>query len=160
MRVLGVDPGYDRLGVAILEKKRGVDILIYSDCITTDKSLSFPERLFIIGKELSSLLVRFDPDSVALEKLFFNKNQKTAIAVAEVRGMIIYLARLHKCRVQEYTPQQIKVAVTGYGKSDKKQVAYMVKQLLSNVKDNALDDEYDAIATGLTALSTSSLLST
>jgi crossover junction endodeoxyribonuclease RuvC len=84
--------------------------------------------------------------------LFFNKNIKTAIAVAEVRGALIYLAKKHSLPIYEFGPQEIKVAVTGYGKSDKTAVFDMLKRLVPNLKTQALDDEYDAIATGITCL--------
>lgn len=160
MRVLGVDPGYDRLGVAVLEKKDGEDVLVHSNCITTNKTSSFEDRLFELGEALTKLLSTYTPECVALETLYFNKNQKTAMAVAEMRGIVQFLARTHRCSVYEYTPQQIKVAVTGYGKSDKEQVAFMVKKLLPGVPERGHDDEYDAIAVGLTALASVRSLST
>ncbi len=152
MRVLAFDPGYDRLGVAVMEKTNGKEILIHSECVTTDRTDTMPERLHIIGSRIETLTHEFHPDHVALETLFFNKNQKTAIAVAEVRGIILFLARKAGCSIAEFSPQEIKVAVTGYGKSDKSAVTGMVKRLVPNVPDTALDDEYDAIAVGITAL--------
>ncbi|MBI4086900.1 crossover junction endodeoxyribonuclease RuvC [Candidatus Kaiserbacteria bacterium] len=152
MRVLACDPGYDRLGVAVLEKTGGKDALVYSACITTDRTQELADRLLAIGNEFVVLLKKFEPDYVALETLFFNKNQKTAIAVAETRGMLLYLAQKHGCTALEYSPQEIKIAVTGWGKSDKRQVMDMVKRLLPDVPKKALDDEYDAIAVGMTAI--------
>jgi crossover junction endodeoxyribonuclease RuvC len=152
VRVLACDPGYDRLGVAVLERLDGVDTLIHSACVVTDRSLPLNERLLAVGGALSDALSVYDPNTVALETLFFNRNQKTAIGVAEVRGIIIYLARARGCTVLEYGPQEIKIAVTGYGKSDKSAVTSMVKRLVKNVPPDALDDEYDAIAVGITAL--------
>jgi len=151
MRVLACDPGYDRLGIAVLEKRDGKEHLVHSACITTDKALPIPDRLLALGEAFTDTLTRFAPDSVAIESLFFSKNAKTAMAVAEARGILIYLARLHNCTVYEYTPQEIKIATTGYGKSDKLQVTAMVKRLVV-APEGALDDEYDAIAVGLTAL--------
>ena len=155
MKVIAVDPGYDRLGVAVVEKHKGKEMLIYSDCIETDRAHSFQERLRFLGKEFEKLLKEHKPDALAIEKLFFNVNQKTAMAVAEVRGMLIYLAVSKNLEIYEYGPQEIKVAVTGYGKSDKKQVADMLHKLISIEKKINRDDEYDAIAVGLTCLSTS-----
>lgn len=152
MRVLACDPGYDRLGVAVLENTSGKEMLLHSDCITTDKSLLLCDRLLHIGEMFTKLIEQYAPDVVALESLFFNKNQKTAMAVAEARGMLIYLARKRDLPVYEYAPQEIKIAVTGYGKSDKAAVMHMLKRLVPNVPAKALDDEYDAIAVGLTAL--------
>jgi crossover junction endodeoxyribonuclease RuvC len=92
------------------------------------------------------------PDVVAIERLYFNKNQRTAMRVAEMRGVVVYLAEQNRSKVVEYTPQQIKVAVTGYGASNKKQVASMVARLIPMMRTDALDDEYDAVAVALTAL--------
>lgn len=152
MRVLAIDPGYDRFGIAIMDKNTREGTLLFSTCIQTDKTISFPERLKVIGSALQALLEEYSPSAVALEHLYFNTNQRTAIHVAEVRGIVLYLASLRECRILEYTPQEIKVAVTGYGKSDKKQVMTMVKRLIPSVKKEALDDEYDAVAIALTAL--------
>ncbi len=152
MKVLGIDPGYDRMGVAVLEKQDGREVLLHSDCILTNKNLALSERLFTLGTELSALLEKHRPEAVAVETLFFNKNIKTAIGVAEARGIIVYLAKKFGCVVYEYGPQEIKVAVTGYGNSDKTAVIMMVKKLVENVPETALDDEYDAIAVGITAL--------
>ncbi len=152
MRVLALDPGYDRLGVAVIEKINTVETLLFSTCVTTSKESPLNERLYHIGTAFEKLLDTYTPDTVAIETLFFNKNQKTAIGVAEVRGILIYLASCHNCTIHEYGPQQIKVAVTGYGKSDKAAVIMMVKTLVKNVPEKALDDEYDAIAVGVTAL--------
>ena len=152
MRVLAVDPGYDRLGVAVLEHDAGSEKLFYSSCIETDKAADLSSRLHYLGEQFSNLLREYHPDAVAVETLFFNKNQKTAVAVAEARGVILYLAREHNATVYEFGPQEIKVAVTGYGNSDKTAVIDMVKRLLPDAPDKALDDEYDAIAVGITAL--------
>ncbi len=152
MRVLACDPGYDRLGVAVLEKVNGREVLIFSGCITSQKSAALPDRLAAIGNAFSALIAEHTPDCVALETLFFSKNAKTAMAVAETRGILLYLARTHHCPVYEYSPQEVKVAVTGYGKSDKESVTSMVKRLVPTLRDGALDDEYDAVAVALTAL--------
>ena len=160
MRVLACDPGYDRLGVAVVDRTFGKDTLVYSACITSNRSLSLPDRLLEIGDAFQKCLDIYAPDYIALESLFFNKNQKTAMAVAEARGMLLYLARKDNRIVCEYSPQQIKIAVTGYGKSDKRQVMDMVKRLMPAVPEGALDDEYDAIAVGITALASIRPLST
>jgi len=152
MRILAVDPGYDRLGVAVLERDGQQEILVYSGCIETDKTADLNDRLHALGTELQTLLTTYQPDSVAVETLFFNKNIATALKVAHARGIIIYLAKRAGVAVYEYGPQEIKVAVTGYGKSDKPAVIAMVKRLIVNAPESALDDEYDAIAIGITAL--------
>ena len=152
MRVLAVDPGYDRLGVAVMEKIDGTESLLYSTCITTDKSTSLPDRLGELGVSLEALMQEYRPDQVAIETLFFNKNQKTAIAVAEARGIVIYLATQSGAAVKEFGPGEVKVAVTGYGASDKTAILNMLPRLVKNLPAKALDDEYDAIAIALTAL--------
>lgn len=152
MRVLGIDPGYDRLGVAIIEKSGTQERVVFSDCITTPKDAALNDRLYILGTQVEQLLVTHKPDAVGIETLFFNKNIKTAVAVAEARGIIIYLAKKAGCAVYEFGPQEIKVAITGYGKSDKTAVIGMVKRLVQNVPTDAHDDEYDAIAVGVTCL--------
>jgi len=150
MIILGIDPGYERLGVAILEKKKGKEELLFSDCIKTSAKIPFNERLFILGKELEKIIKKWKPDATAVEKLFFTTNQKTAMMVSEIRGLIIYLAMLHKTRLYEYTPLEIKTAVVGYGKAEKRQVEHMVKTILNIQNKKRYDDETDAIACALT----------
>ncbi len=152
MRIISIDPGYERLGLAVLEKENGIDVLVYSDCLRTYKNLPYPDRLLALGNDLSSIIEKFSPKALASESLFFTKNQKTAIDVAGVRGMILFIAKKYSLSVFEYTPLQIKIAVTGYGRSDKKQVTEMVAKLIDIKKEINIDDEYDAIAVGLTCL--------
>jgi crossover junction endodeoxyribonuclease RuvC len=152
MRIIAIDPGYDRLGVAVLERVSGVDQLLFSTCILTNKADDLPARIVSAGDALVAILDTHKPSVLAIETLFFNKNIKTGIGVAQMRGVCLYLAITHGCTVAEYSPQQIKVAVTGYGNSDKAAVTMMVKRLVRGVPDTAVDDEYDAIATGITCL--------
>ena len=152
MRVIAIDPGYDRIGVAVLEKTTTGEVLLFSTCITTTKTSSIPERIFELGTELEKIITTHQPSLLALETLFFNKNISTGIGVAEARGAILFIAQKNGCQVREFSPQEIKVATTGYGKSDKTAVIAMVKRLVKNVPEKALDDEYDAIATGITCL--------
>ena len=118
MRVIAVDPGYDRMGVAILEQRDGRECIVHSECITTDKTEDLPSRLAALGARFSELLAEFDPDALGIETLFFNANQKTGIAVAEARGVVLFLAKTHGCAVHEFGPQEVKVAVTGYGQDE------------------------------------------
>ena len=153
MTILSIDPGYERVGIAILEKTSngsGGEELIYSDCFKTSKELSFIERLELVGQEVERVIEKYKPEGFAIEKLFFNTNQKTATNVSEVRGALIYIALKNKLKVFEYTPLQIKVAVAGDGHGDKQQVVAMVKNLIKIEKEIKYDDEYDAIAVGLT----------
>jgi crossover junction endodeoxyribonuclease RuvC len=152
MKVLAIDPGYDRMGVAILERQAGQDTLLFSTCIETDKKAELPDRLLQLGTELTSLCTKYNPDLLAIETLFFNKNVKTALGVAQARGVALFVAKQYGCTICEYGPQTIKVAMTGYGNSDKTAVIHMVQKLVQNVPETALDDEYDAIAVGVTAL--------
>ena len=152
MKVLALDPGYDRLGVAVLSGNGSAPILLYSTCITTDKQKALPDRIYELGIALEAVIKEYAPDTLALEKLFFNQNVSTGIAVAEVRGVALYLMKKHGAFIMEFSPQEVKVAITGYGKSDKKAVALMVKRLLPSAPREAVDDEYDAIAVGITAL--------
>lgn len=151
MRVLAIDPGYDRLGVAVVENNNK-EFVVYSDCIQTNKSSSYEDRLLELGNVLEHIITEYKPDAFACETLFFAKNQKTAINVAGARGMFLYIARKHAMPIYEYKPNQIKIAVTGYGQSDKKQVIAMISRLVRLDEKKRLDDEYDAIAIGLTCL--------
>jgi crossover junction endodeoxyribonuclease RuvC len=107
---------------------------------------------FILGEAFRLLLETYSPTALGIETIFFNKNQKTAIGVAQARGTLIYLAQVAGCVVYEFGPQEIKIAVTGYGKSDKNAMIGMVKRLIPAAPAVALDDEYDAIAVGITCL--------
>lgn len=159
MRVLAFDPGFERLGVAVIEKSGNKEALLFSDCIRTKATLSFAQRLGELGSTVESLMQQWQPKAVALENLYFENNAKTAMNVAAVRGMLIYIAASHNLSVHEYTPLQVKVAITGYGKSDKNAVALMVSKLivLPKVKNKRFDDEVDAIAVGLTCLASTKL---
>lgn len=150
LKILAIDPGYDRCGLAVLKKDRG-EQLIFSDCLTTRSGDPYPERLLAIGQGIERALTRHQPDLVAVEKLFFAANRKTAGRVSEVRGLIIYLAAKHDLPVVEYTPLEIKETVAGFGRAGKKQVAEMVARLIKLPVKKYLDDELDAVAVGLTA---------
>ncbi len=150
--MLAFDPGFERLGVAVVEKINGKDMLMHSDCVRTSAKLPFSERLAELGKASGALLKEWKPDDVAIENVFFEKNAKTAMDVAAVRGMLLYIAASADLSVHEYTPLQVKVAITGYGKSDKSAIAAMVPRLVTIPAKKRLDDEMDAIAIGLTCL--------
>ena len=152
MKALGIDPGYDRLGVAVVEMIDNRETVIFSTCIETDKNEVLSKRLLAAGNELQEIIEKYEPELLGIETLFFNKNVKTAIGVAQARGMILYLGETYNCHLLELGPQEIKIALTGYGKSDKAAVLDMVKRLAHNVPAKAIDDEYDAIAVAITAL--------
>lgn len=158
--VLSIDPGYDRLGAAVLQKENGKEQLVYSICIETNKKDLFENRLLQIGTDLEKIIKTYNPDIIAIESLFMAKNHKTVIGVAEARGVILYLAAKYTIGIKEYTPLQIKSALTSDGKATKEQVAFMVKKILESNHKSSLDwtkkkdDELDAIACGITALAT------
>lgn len=151
IRILGIDPGFDRLGVCILDKEGSKETLIFSTCITTSKKDTFEKRLLAAGSELEKIITTYKPDELAIETLFFTNNQKTIITVAEVRGICIYLAHKHGAVLFEYSPPQIKLAIAGHGKATKDDIAVMVPKILKQpLLINTLDDEIDAIAIALT----------
>jgi len=152
MRVLGVDPGYDRVGLAVMEYENGKEKLLFSMCLETNKADHLHIRLQQVGNMITKLVKEHRVDTLGIETLFFNKNVKTAMSVAEARGIIIYTALEAGCQIYEFSPQAIKIATTGYGNSDKVAMTAMVKQLVPDVPLTALDDEYDAIAVGITCL--------
>ena len=153
MRVLAIDPGYGRCGIAVLEKTAGKDLLLYSHCIETPAHAEFAARLRMIVEEVERALREYAPACLAMEKLFFNANQKTAMRVAEVRGAILSAAAAAGIAISEYSPGEVKSAAAGDGRADKKQVATMLHMLVSIRKPIRHDDEYDAIAVGVTHLS-------
>jgi crossover junction endodeoxyribonuclease RuvC len=155
MKVLAIDPGYGRCGVAIVEKNNGREVLLYSDCIETSSKDAFPDRLAAIASAVEEVLALHAPDCMALEKLFFTNNQKTAMHVAEVRGALLQIAGHNDLPVFEYGPGQIKGAATGSGRADKQQIAKMLHALMKIEKKIRYDDEYDAIAIGVAHLALS-----
>ena len=153
MRVLGIDPGYGRCGMAIIERgPDGKDVLVFSECVETSKETEFHQRMSTIVDECGRLIEAYSPDCMAIEKLFFSGNQKTAMRVSEVRGALIQAATAHNIPFSEYTPAQIKNAAGGWGAADKKQVITMLRMLIRIDKSIKHDDEYDAIAVGVTHL--------
>lgn len=151
VRILGIDPGFDRLGICILDKEENKETLIHSECITTSKKESFEIRLAEIGEQLSKILKKYKPNELAIETLFFTTNQKTIITVAEARGICIYLSHINDLTVYEYSPPQIKLAIAGHGRATKEDISHMTSKILSGqIKKGILDDEMDAIAIALT----------
>ena len=153
MKIISIDPGYERVGIAIIEKTcKQKDELIYSNCFKTKANIPFHERLKSIGIEVEKIIKKYKPEALAIEKLYFETNQKTAMGVSEARGVIIYVASKNNLSIYEYTPPQIKVAVTGYGKASKQMIMSMVPKLIDIKEEIKSDDEIDAIAIGLTSL--------
>lgn len=151
MRILAIDPGYERLGIAIVEKQEGEkETVVYSDCFKTPATKEFGERLNMLIQEVTRVIGTFEPRALAIENLFMSNNQKTVMRVSEVRGALLAVALIHNLAIFEYTPLQIKAAITGDGKSDKARMMWMLPKLVTIRKDIQHDDEYDAIAVGLT----------
>src|SRR4051812_27924305 len=108
MKILGIDPGFERLGIAIVEKeKSSKEKLVFSECFRTSKDTPFPERLAHIGEELETIIKKYKPEILSIETLFIETNQKTAMKVSEARGVVIYIAAKHGMKVLEYSPLQI-----------------------------------------------------
>ena len=146
MRVLGIDPGFAITGYSIIDYIGNKFYLRISGAILTEAKTSFPLRLEKINKELAEIIETYNPDAMSIEELFFNNNAKTAINVAQARGVILVTARMHNLDIFEYTPLQVKQAVTGYGRADKIQVQRMVKMILNEEKLPKLDDITDSMA--------------
>lgn len=157
MKILGIDPGYERLGIAVLEKNAGdrKERLLFSTCFKTKATLPFPERLLLLGAEVERVISEFAPDKLAIEKLYFERNTTSAMAVSEARGVVLYAAKKAGLTIHEFTPQEIKSAVTGYGKAAKDAVHTMVSRLIALPSEVKQDDEIDAIAAALTGFATS-----
>lgn len=156
MIILGIDPGFERMGCAVLEKTNQGEKLVYSSCLVSSRGDPHEKRLFVLANGLKKIIQDFRPDTMAIEKIFFTANQKTALRVAEARGAALLLAAENNLKVVEFTPLEVKMALTGYGRADKTQVKKMVLAMLkiSGGKKPALsvdklDDEIDAIAIAL-----------
>lgn len=152
MKVLGIDPGIGRLGWAIVEKNQAGETLIDCGCIETPANSPLPGRLETIFNSLNQIINGYHPDHAAVEDLFFAKNAKTVMSVGAARGVVFLSLSLSKIPLENYTPLQIKQALTGFGKADKKQVQNMVVRILKIESIPKLDDTVDAIAAALTHL--------
>ena len=150
MIILGIDPGLATLGYGVIEKdNKGASKAVDCGVITTPKQESLPVRLAMLEEGLNKILDRYAPDEVAMEELFFSKNITTGIAVAHARGVAL-LTCVKRCgKLYEYTPMQIKQALTGYGKADKKQMQLVVTQMLKLKSVPKPDDAADALAIAL-----------
>lgn len=151
MRILAIDPGYDRLGIAVVEGNPSKPALVWSSCILPEKGV--PEkRLAHVSGAVADAIAAYAPDALGIETLFFGVNKKSALGVAEARGAVLAAAGTSLLPVIECTPVQVKLAVAGHGGANKKDVASMVPRLLTLDARKRLDDEIDAIAIGITAL--------
>ena len=154
IKILAVDAGFDRLGLAILNKINNKDNLLYSDCIQTDKKNKIEDRIFFISNNIEEIIKKHKPNTLICESLFVFKNHKTVIDVAGIRGVLLYLAAKYGLSFYEFTPIQIKSCITGDGRADKKQIDFMIRNTFKDYvfKEKILDDEMDAIAIGITGL--------
>ncbi len=144
--ILGIDPGTAITGWGIIkEDKKGIEMVAYG-CIETSKDKTDVQRLKETANDLEAIIKEYQPDEMAIEELFFFKNLKTAIKVAQSRGVLMYVTAQNKVSVDEYTPLQIKQALTGYGRADKKQMQLMVQQVLKLKDIPKPDDAADALA--------------
>lgn len=149
MIILGIDPGYAIVGIGVLEYKGNKFRPIEYNAITTHSSMITSLRLKKIKEEINMYLHKYKPDAVAIEELFFNNNAKTAIAVAQARGVLVAEVADKEIPIYEYTPLQIKQAVTGYGRAEKGQIQQMVKMLLGLNAIPKPDDAADALAVAI-----------
>lgn len=149
MIILGIDPGYAITGYAVIKYEKNNFKLLEAGAVNTKATMSFPIRLACIYDKITELILEFNPDSVAIEELFFNQNVKTAISVAQGRGTSVVAAAKSGKDVYEYTPLQVKQAVVGYGRAEKKQVQQMVKTILKLEIIPKLDDITDAMAVAI-----------
>jgi len=151
MIILGIDPGTTRIGYAVIEKKDSDNLNLLTCGCLESKNKEQKDRLKEISDLIPGLILKYHPEVLSIEKLFFTKNAKTALAVAEARGVIINSANSLNLNIREFTPLEVKVAITGYGKAEKEQVKKMVCRILKLEKIPKLDDTSDALAIALTA---------
>jgi crossover junction endodeoxyribonuclease RuvC len=149
MLILGIDPGTAILGYAVLEAESNRYRALTYDVIVSEQELALPERLGRIFSGLSQVIDQYRPEEAAIEQLFFNRNTRTALSVGEARGVAILAAQLKGVAVFEYTPLQVKQAVVGYGRAEKKQVQEMVRMLLNLPAIPRPDDAADALAVAI-----------
>lgn len=146
MIILGIDPGYAIVGFGVISYNGSRFKVLEYGAITTDKNTPFPERLNEIYDGMNYLLDKYQPSAISIEKLYFNTNTTTAISVAQARGVCVLAGVKHGVEIAEYTPLQVKMAVTGYGRAEKHQIMEMTKTLLSLKEIPKPDDAADALA--------------
>ena len=149
MRILGIDPGYATIGFGLITAERAQVHMVTYGAITTPAGLPLSRRLYQIGTDMEELIGKLKPDVISIEELFFNTNLTTGIAVAHARGVLLYTAEKCGIPLHEYTPSQVKMAVVGYGKAEKRQVMDMTRRLLKLKSVPRPDDAADALALAL-----------
>ncbi len=150
MLILGIDPGIGRCGFGLVSSDGSKLKAIDYGCIETSSNSSIEERLLIVNEEIGKIIKKNKPDAVSVEELFFGANSKTALVVGQARGVVLLAAAKNNILVTKYTPLQVKVALTGYGRADKNQIGQMVKIILGLEKIPKLDDTTDALAIAIT----------
>ena len=150
MRILGIDPGYAIVGYGVLDFERGNFSVVGFGSITTPAGMDFSDRLKTIYTDMEQIIETYKPDEMGIEKLFFNTNEKTAIDVAQARGVTLLPAIMRNIPVYEYTPLQVKCSIVGYGRAEKKQVQEMTRSMLKLKKIIKPDDTADAVAIAIT----------
>lgn len=149
MRILGIDPGTATVGWGVIEIIKGKTTPVAFGHISTSKDLPMEKRLAEIASDLESIIKKYQPEEAAVEELFFFKNQKTIISVAQARGVILLTLETLRVSISGYTPLEVKQALTNYGRADKSQVQQMVKALLKLPNIPKPDDTADALAVAL-----------
>lgn len=149
--ILGIDPGYADMGFGFIRMQGSSRAYIHCGSMNTSPKLTMPERLMALHRELNSLVSRYQPRILAIEKLFFFKNVTNALDVAQARGIALLVAAEHALTISEHTPLEIKQSLTSYGRADKKQVAHMVKTILGKEVRATNDNAIDALAIALCA---------
>ncbi len=150
VRILGIDPGYAIVGFGVIDHSAGRFSLVDMGAITTEADMPFEARIKAIYLDMCELISTYKPDEISIEKLFFNTNQKTAIDVAQARGVTILPAIMQGLPIYEYTPLQVKSSIVGYGRAEKKQVQEMVRTMLHLKEVPKPDDTADAVALAIT----------
>ncbi len=153
MIILGIDPGTATTGYGVIESDKGKLKVIDYGCILTKKGFDLPDRLCLIAGELEEIIKKFHPKIMAVEEIFYFKNAKTVISVSQARGAILLTGKKNRLTIFEFTPLQVKQAVVGYGRADKKQVQAMVKAILNLKEIPQPDDAADALAIAICAAS-------
>ena len=150
MRILGIDPGYAIVGYGVLDYVSGRFTVVGFGAVTTPADLPFEKRLKLIYEDITEIIETYKPDEMGIEKLFFNTNEKTAIDVAQARGVTLLPAIMRNIPIYEYTPLQVKSSIVGYGRAEKKQVQEMTKTMLHLKEVPKPDDTADAVAIAIT----------
>ena len=149
MVILGIDPGIGRMGWGIIEAQNGKLKSQNFGCLETDSKETIETRLLVVYKFVDSLIKKYKPDALATEELFFNTNAKTAFVVGQARGVIILAGSKNNIPIFSYTPLQVKIAITGYGRAEKQQIGQMVKVILNLFEIPKIDDTCDALAVAI-----------